>query len=62
MNFEKLPVVSTGEMLLDLSGNGREPIAVCPVLSLRGIDDFQERNLIEAVEYVWQVFLSNVTD
>lgn len=31
-------------------------------ISLRGIDDFQERNLIEAVEYVWQVFLSNVTD
>ena len=38
MNFEKLPVVSTGEMLFDLSGNRREPISIRPVLSIRGID------------------------
>ena len=38
MNFEKLPVVSTGKMLLDLSGNGREPVAIRPIFRLRGIN------------------------
>ena len=38
MNFEKLPVVSTGEMLLDLSGNGREPVSIRPIFRFRSVN------------------------